>query len=65
MTPQDIARVEAYLRRTLGSDRIHIVAPTNRGGSVEVRAGQEFLGTLQRDTDPLFRRVGLSLDEET
>ncbi len=51
MQASDIARVEAYLRQTLGTDRIHIEAPKNRGGSVEVRAGREFLGTLHRDEE--------------
>ena len=51
MKPSDIARVEAYLRRTLGSDRIHIDTPKTRSASVEVRAGSEFLGTLHRDED--------------
>lgn len=51
MKPTDIARVEAYLRTILASDRIHIDAPKNRGASVEVRAGREFLGTLHRDDE--------------
>jgi len=51
MQASDIARVEAYLRQTLGTDRISIEAPKNRGGSVEVRAGREFLGTLHRDDE--------------
>ena len=51
MKATDIARVEAYLRTTLGSDRIHVAAPKNRSASVEVRAGQEFLGTLHRDEE--------------
>lgn len=51
MQPSDIARVEAYLRTTLGSDRIRIVPPSRRGGSVEVRAGTEFIGTLHRDEE--------------
>jgi Protein of unknown function (DUF3126) len=51
MKASDIARVEAYLRTTLGSNRINIEAPKNRSASVEVRAGQEFLGTLHRDED--------------
>jgi hypothetical protein len=49
--PTDLARVEAYLRTTLGSDRIRIAIPKARGASVEVRAGQEFLGTLHRDDE--------------
>jgi hypothetical protein len=48
MKPSDIARVEAYLRTTLGSKLIHVEAPRNRGASVEVRAG---LGTLHRDEE--------------
>jgi hypothetical protein len=51
MKPSDIARVEAYLRTTLGSERIHVEAPSNRGASVEVRVGKEFLGTLHRDEE--------------
>jgi hypothetical protein len=51
MKATDMARVEAYLRKTLHSDRIHIDAPKNRGASVEVRAGSEFLGTLHRDEE--------------
>jgi hypothetical protein len=51
MKPTDIARVEAYLRTTLGSDRIRIAVPKRRSASVEVRAGEEFLGTLHRDEE--------------
>jgi hypothetical protein len=51
MTPLDIARVEAYLRTILSSNRIRIAAPKNRSASVEVHAGQEFLGTLHRDEE--------------
>jgi hypothetical protein len=51
MKPSDIARVEAYLRTTLASNRIRIEVPKTRGASVEVRAGDEFLGTLHRDED--------------
>ena len=51
MQPADIARVESYLRKTVGSDRIRIVTPTSRGGSVEVWAGNEFLGTVHRDDE--------------
>lgn len=51
MKPSDIARVQAYLRSALGSSLIHLDAPKRRGGSVEVRAGSEFLGTLHRDEE--------------
>jgi hypothetical protein len=51
MQASDIARVQAYLRQTLGTERLSIEVPKNRGGSVEVRAGREFLGTLHRDDE--------------
>jgi len=51
MKASDIARVEAYLRSVLRSSQVHIDAPRRRGGSVEVRAGDEFLGTLHRDEE--------------
>lgn len=51
MTPSDIARLEAYLRSTLGNDRIRIEVPKARGASVEVRVGGEFLGTVHRDEE--------------
>jgi hypothetical protein len=51
MDRSDIARVEAYLRKTLDSDLIHIEAPKSGNGPVEVRAGTEFLGTVHRDEE--------------
>jgi len=47
----DIARVQAYLRATLGNDRIHIDGPKRKGGTAEVRIGDEFIGTVHRDDD--------------
>ncbi len=51
MTPTDIARVETYLRRTLGNPRIGIAAPKRKGATVEVTLDGEFIGTLHRDED--------------
>ena len=51
ITPTDIARVETYLRQTLGNDRIAIAVPKRRGASVEVMLDKEFLGTLHRDEE--------------
>ena len=51
MKPTDYARVETYLRRTLGSDRIQVEAPKRKGASVEVTVDKEFLGTLHRDEE--------------
>lgn len=51
MTPTDIARVQTYLRRTLGNDRITIEAPKRKGASIEVTVDKDFLGTLHRDEE--------------
>ena len=51
MHRSDIARVQAYLRKTLGSDLIHIDVPKSANGPVELRAGREFLGTVHRDDE--------------
>ncbi|MDR3537100.1 MAG: DUF3126 family protein [Acetobacteraceae bacterium] len=51
MTKSDIERVQAYLRRILGSDRIQIVPPAKPGLSVEVAVNEEVIGTVHKDTD--------------
>ena len=51
MTPNEIARVQAYLRTTFGTDRIAIDPPAKRNQPVEVRVGDEFIGVLHRDVD--------------
>jgi hypothetical protein len=51
MQRSDITRVEAYLRKTLGSDIIRIEAPKSGNGPVELHAGREFLGTVHRDDE--------------
>ncbi len=51
MTPTDIARVEAYLRRILNNQRITVPVPKRKGATVEVKLDDEFLATLHRDED--------------
>ncbi len=51
MTPTDIARVQTYLRRTLGNDRIAVEVPKRKGATVEVTVDKDFLGTLHRDEE--------------
>lgn len=51
MTASEIARVEAYLRQTLGTARIAIEPPKRKGASIEVMIDNEFLGTLHRDEE--------------
>lgn len=51
MKPSDIARVQAYLRRLLGTDRITLLAPQRPGLSVEVSVQEEVIGTVHRDDE--------------
>jgi len=51
MDKTDIDRVQAYLRRILGSDRVNVVAPPRAGLSVEIAVNDEVIGTVHRDTD--------------
>ncbi len=51
MTASEIARVQAYLRTLIGSDRIRVVKPVRAGLSVEIAVDQEVIGTLHRDDD--------------
>lgn len=51
MTTSDIERVQAYLRRLLGSDRIQLIAPPRPGLSVEVAVEGEVIGTLHKDVE--------------
>lgn len=51
MTPTDIARVQTYLRRLLGSERVRLVPPARKGMSVEVAVDEEVIGTIHRDED--------------
>ncbi|WP_376100211.1 DUF3126 family protein [Roseomonas sp. CCTCC AB2023176] len=51
VTKSEIERVQAYLRRLLGTERIRIIAPPRAGMSIEVAAGDEVIGTLHRDAE--------------
>ncbi|HTH96968.1 MAG TPA: DUF3126 family protein [Stellaceae bacterium] len=51
MNKNDIARVQAYLRKTFGNDRITIEVPKKAGAPVEVTVGGEFIGVVHRDDD--------------
>jgi hypothetical protein len=51
MTPTDLARVQAYLRRLLGSERITLVPPARKGMSVEIAVNEEVIGTIHRDEE--------------
>jgi hypothetical protein len=51
MNPSDIERVQAYLRRLFGSERIRVVPPARAGMSVELAVNDEVIGTVHKDTD--------------
>jgi hypothetical protein len=51
MTPSDISRVQTYLRRLLGSERVQILPPPRAGLSVEVAVDGEVIGTLHKDVE--------------
>ncbi len=51
MTKSDCERVQAYLRKLFGSERVAVLMPKRAGLSVEVTVGDEVIGTLHRDTD--------------
>jgi len=51
MTPLEIARVQAYLRKLFSNNLIRIVPPSRPGLSVEFAVGDEVLGTVYKDTD--------------
>ena len=51
MKPAEIQAVQAHLRKLLGSSSIMIRAAQTRNGPVEVLAGAETIGTVDRDAE--------------
>lgn len=51
MDKQEIAKLEAYLRRTFGNDTLNVRARPRKTDSAEVYLGEEFIGVLYRDED--------------
>lgn len=51
MTKTDLDRVQAYLRRIFGSDRIVLLPPAKPGLSVELSVNEEVIGTVHKDTE--------------
>jgi hypothetical protein len=51
MTPNEIARVQHYLRNTFNNERIRILTPRKPNAPVEVYIGDEFIGVLHRDEE--------------
>lgn len=51
MTPSEIERLQVYLRKLFGSDRIRIVPPPRKGLSTELAVNDETIGTIHKDVD--------------
>jgi hypothetical protein len=51
MTQAELAAVQAHLRRLFANQRITLLAPPRRNASVEMRVGEEFVGTVHRDEE--------------
>lgn len=51
MTPNEIIRIQAYLRKIFANNRIAVDQPAKRGAPIEVLIGDEFIGTLHRDDE--------------
>jgi Protein of unknown function (DUF3126) len=51
MTPPEIDRLQTYLRKLFGSERIRIVPPPRRGLSIELAVNDETIGTVHKDVD--------------
>jgi hypothetical protein len=51
MSPAEVAAVQAHLRRLLNNQRLTIAVPQRKNASVELRVGDEFIGTVHRDAE--------------
>ncbi|MDR3533731.1 MAG: DUF3126 family protein [Rhodopila sp.] len=51
MNPSEIERLQTYLRKLFGSERIKIVPPPRKGLSIELAVNDETIGTVHRDVD--------------
>ena len=51
MTPEEILKVQTYLRRTFRLDTIEVHRRTKKDDSAEVLIGEEFIGVLFKDEE--------------
>ncbi|GAB6052801.1 DUF3126 family protein [Magnetospira thiophila] len=51
MKPDEIGKVQSYLRKTFDNNRISIIPPSKPNAPVEVMIGEDFIGVLHRDED--------------
>lgn len=69
MEPQELVRVQTYLRKVFGAKTLSVRARPKIKDSAEVYVGDEFVGTLTRDDDDgelcyQFQMAILELDLE-
>ena len=69
MTPQEMVRVQSYLRKVFGTKTLSVRARPKIKDSAEVYVGDEFVGTLTRDDEEgelcyQFQMAILELDLE-
>nr|WP_211110213.1 DUF3126 family protein [Acuticoccus mangrovi] len=48
---KELAKLQAYMRRTFGNETINVRARPRKDDSAEVYLGEEFIGVLYRDED--------------
>ncbi len=51
MNKDELAQVQAHLRRLLGNQQLMLRVPNRKNASVELHVGEEFIGTVHRDTE--------------
>lgn len=51
MRPDEIAKVQQYLRKVFSNNRITIKPPAKPNAPVEIYLGEEFIAVLHRDED--------------
>ena len=51
LTPDELKRVEAYLRKTFGAPKINVKGRQKAADAAEVLIGDEFLGVISKDTE--------------
>ena len=69
MTPQDMVRVQAYLRKVFGAKTLSVRARPKIKDSAEVYVGEDFVGTITLDDEDgevcyQFQMAILELDLE-
>lgn len=51
VTPAEIKRVEAYLRKTFGARSLEVRGRQKAADAAEVYVGGEFIGVISKDTE--------------